>query len=826
MAKNETGLTGNFHIEINDDETEVFLVFISGSEVDKPWTISDVAELFQARGLAGFKPEETAKQLENFQKKKDKQFRLSIMSSNPAIAPIPETLLLGELPVPDAWKDAVKKALSEAPPPDIFVEIQDKVEKEQTVVKKGSLPFLGSKEETVKVVEKITRQERLAIDPTVLGTCFAVANLQIGTITPAKPGQAGKTVTGELIPARILPDTKFHHGHNVTRKGAELLACITGIVRYGKNWMDLVHFADHNWELELSADKATCYLNFTPGTKYLPAPDAKGILAATQPQGFKTEELIPEAELQALISEAIDVQQPFHQVISLSQDSFFEIIISEDKLKAVLNAVKGSGSGKPLTLKDMGSAINKSGLKFNKDKIKADLPAWFNGQEKVLVAYVLAEGQAPKEVPRQGASYGATFLEGKDYENLKKELLSSPLSNLAAFPKEKITGIAKVDREQRVMTLGPQTIGPPGMDVFGVAIPGIPATPFALELSGFLEMAGPILVVAKRNGLLIRAEDQSKTYLSCLEHLDAEIIIELADGDMTAFITINAHRGSGKPLKRVDIMAEIAKLGIKKGIETEILDKIIQSSESEIDVQHACFARGKAPEAGSPSQLRYLIEFASGQGVTMRKDGTADFRNQDKITKVKKGTVIAEILPSDHIAMPGWDILGKDIPAPVVAQTAVEIGANIRQQTESDGRTLLIADQDGELKREKNHLEIASAFNIKGNIDATTGNIKFPGAVLVTGDVMTGFYIMAGGEIKIAGSIEGALLSTDEDITIMAGVKGAGKAMIRTKKNVMTSFIEQATVMAIGDIKVNRLGACSCKPYWQENNCAQYHNQR
>jgi uncharacterized protein (DUF342 family) len=804
MAKTDAGITGEFKLEIDANQTEAVLRFQSGTEQDKHWNAQDIMGLLQARNVAGAKPDEIAKFLETIQKKKEKQSSAVVAKGTPAVEPQPERLAVIDLPVPAAWAGAVEQALKHAPAPHIEIEVQDKVEKEQTVVKKGPLPFLGGKEETVKVVEKVVRKEAVALDMAVLGHCWAAAGTAIGSISPAKPGAPGKTVTGEIIQAAQLPDPKFHIGNELSRKGAELSVTTSGIVRWGRNWVDLIHFADHAVELKLSDDKATCFLDFHPGSKYIPAPTAQGIIEEAGKLGFKPEDLVGPEELKALVDEAVELQQPFNHSLSCAQDAFFEIIVSEDKSKAVLNAVKGSGQGKPLVLKDIGAAINQSGLKFNKDKIKADIPAWFNGPEKMLVGYVLVEGQAPKELPPQTASYPVTFFEKKEYEACLKEIAGFSFAGMESFPKGKISAIAKVDKEQRVCALGPLANGQPGVDVYGQAIPGLPGAPFCFQIYGFLEMAGPSLVVAKRAGILLKAEDQGKTFLACLEHLEGELIIEMADGNMSAYITVNAHRGSGKPIKKADIMAEIAKLGIKKGIEESILEKLAAQSENGVDIQHICFARGKAPEAGSPCELRWLIEFASGQGVTLRQDGTADFRNQDKITKVKKDTALAEILPADHIAMPGWDITGKDLPAPAAVQIPVEAGANIRQQKEPDGRTLLIADTDGELKRDKNKLEIVSAFTIKGNVDAATGNIKFPGAVNIAGDVQAGFYVMAGGEIKIVGSIEAALLSSDQDILIQGGVKGGGKAMLRTKKNILASFIELATVLAVGDIKIKK----------------------
>jgi len=804
MAKAELSFNGQFDLELSSDLLEAWLVFKSGNDADKPWALPEIMAIFSDAKL-NVKTDEVQKLLAGQFQKKESAFRLLVAKGTAPTPPVPEELKDDYQPVPNEWKEALTAAIAEASPPELTQDVQVRVEREKVIQKKGVLPFFHGKEEKVKVIEKETKQEKVWVDTNVLAYGYVEASGRVGQILASKPSVPGKNVRGEVINLPLADNVTFYAGQNITRKGADLLAEMEGIVRVGKNWVDILPFSAHSWSLDVSDDKATLYLNFFPGSKHLGLPQAKDILLEAEKLGFAADTLFPESDIQNSINESFKNSAAIeHHPITLPEDAFFEVTISSDNLKAVLNASKGSGKGKALVLKDVGRAINESKVKLtDREKVKVDILAFVKSKERTLIGYMLGEGRAPVAAPPQTAAFSADFLEGKRFEELKKQFEVSPPREIGGFPITSIDGLAFAEKEQRILTLGPVVVGNPGVDVFGKSLPGIPSPEVVLHLSGKLERLS-LLVVAKQAGLLLKAEVEGNIWLALIEHQDARFKIELSDDKMLAWLTVEGHRGSGKQLDPQSLKKAVETAGIKKGILVEVLDKAIEAAVTGQDIEKICIAEGKAPVAGAASSFRFLVEFASGHGVSIRADGSADFRNQDKITTVKAGTQIAEMLPPDHQPDAGFDVTGKEISPPAVSNAEYVIGNGIKQEPQTDGRILLTAETDGELKKEKGKLEIVPAFIIKGNVDTTTGNIKFPGAVQVSGDVATGFFIMAGGDIKVAGSVEGALLSSDQDIVLNGGIKGLGKGLLRSKRNIFATYIEQATVLGIGDIKVKK----------------------
>ena len=58
-------------------------------------------------------------------------------------------------------------------------------------------------------------------------------------------------------------------------------------------------------------------------------------------------------------------------------------------------------------------------------------------------------------------------------------------------------------------------------------------------------------------------------------------------------------------------------------------------------------------------RIVFNVRMATGKAVSIRKDGRADFRAQDRITRIRKGELIATVRPRDPLTEDGWDVTGK-----------------------------------------------------------------------------------------------------------------------------------------------------------------------
>jgi uncharacterized protein (DUF342 family) len=808
MAKKDIRLQGEAELSISADKLSADIKFRKKKE-GQEWSADELVALLSEAGIKhGFKEADVAEQLKIAGEKKDAEVVLKAARGDAPEHMKPEEPQYAQLDIPEDLMMAVPDKLEESPPPNIHKVIVDKIKKTKTVEKKPKLPFGKTKEETVEYTEDQTRREKVYVDPTVEAYGYVQAGSLIASILPSQPGSSGKDIYGETVQPIVIPDPYFYHGENTVKNGHEIRAEATGIVRKGTNWCDVVPFTNHDWSIELSDDKATCMLRFVPGDPLLEIPAYDQIVEQITGLDYPMDTIMPEGEIMALIRESVDTRLPInHKPISDSQDAHFEILVTEDKLKATLNVRKGRGDGQPLILKDLGKAIKDSGLVLSdREQLKADINEYYKSADLELRDYVLAEGVPPKEGPEQAVDWSARFLDEKEYLDLKKEIeeqrdLIEKNEDGSSFPLDQIDELAYVEAEQRIVTMGQAQKGEPGRDVYGNPVEGLMGKSLEFVLADQVEQKDNIIITT-RAGLLEKAVVDDVVHLRVRPRRDSRINVEISDDRMQAWLSIDPGEGSGAKLSEKKIRDGIESAGVTKGINNEVLDKAIEAVLSGEKVERIPFAQGAEPDLGGREQLEFLLQLASNAAVTIREDGSADYRNKDNMTRVTKDQAIARITPPPKKPTPGFDVSGKEILPPGEQALNIQVSERIRQEEQEDHTVILYSTIDGELKYEKNAMDVLAVHTVQGNVDLNTGNIKFPGTVQVAGNVESGLYIMSNADIKIMGGVDRALLSAGGDILIQGGVKGGGKSLLRAKQNILASFIEQATVLAVQDIKI------------------------
>jgi uncharacterized protein (DUF342 family) len=215
------------------------------------------------------------------------------------------------------------------------------------------------------------------------------------------------------------------------------------------------------------------------------------------------------------------------------------------------------------------------------------------------------------------------------------------------------------------------------------------------------------------------------------------------------------------------------------------------------------------PEHDEGGKLIFHIERASGSRVTITGDGRANYKKQDRITYVQKGALLAEILPP-AATKDGWDVTGKEITARGSTPVNLEAGRNIKKEESSGGSVRFIAEEAGELIQNGDVLEVLNVHTIEGSVNLKTGNVKFSGSVLIKGSVLSGFTVVSGESILVQETVQGSLLSAADAISVLQGVKGGDKAILRAKKNINVNFAEQANLLCSGDIRIQN-SSLRCK---------------
>jgi uncharacterized protein (DUF342 family) len=115
---------------------------------------------------------------------------------------------------------------------------------------------------------------------------------------------------------------------------------------------------------------------------------------------------------------------------------------------------------------------------------------------------------------------------------------------------------------------------------------------------------------------------------------------------------------------------------------------------------------------------------------------------------------------------------------------------------------VLVAELDGNVTFTGSVIEVHEGFVIDGDVDYSTGNVKYEKSVTVSGDVKSGFSIECGGDLQVHGTIEDATVRVGGNLLCRYGFIGQGKGLVDAKGDVNLSFMKNQTVRARGSVLI------------------------
>jgi hypothetical protein len=716
------------------------------------------------------------------------------------IEPTPEEPAWEPLEVPEELHFLLDEAMLTAKPPAIYRVRVETVQVEKTVTKAGALPFLPGREEKVLGTEKREVRERVPLDFTVRRVGYARKGDKLAVLYAPKPGKAGKNVLGKAIPAPQDFDTAFYLGSGIQRVKADLIAESDGFVRIGSQWADLIPVTGHVWNVRRSDDRTGWVLDYTPGDRKLGHPSAAEILKAAKAQGADEASLIGEAELESIVKRAAEGGARLEaESISPDRDSAIEISVSEDRLRAALTLRKGRGKGRPLDLNAVARAI--SGYKLaglNTEKLRKDLLEFWRGPAEELLDYELTRGRESTPGKQRTIAYAVVFLPPERAEPIVKSILAHPkaseaVPSLAESPLKAEDKITIVQAGQSIAELSPPTAGQPGQDVFGGAIPGAPG---AMPPVKFLERVAftGAHVEAEEGGILAITEAGGESLIRIIPRRDAAVEVKIAEDGLSASMTLQSEAGIGTPLTLELALAALEAKGVAHGVDRDAVAGAVAVAKESGFCPDTIVARGKPARAPSGTKVDYKIQ--------LERKGTA------LTATVKAGDAILIATGIGNAAPPedGIDVFGRTLSSERAESDALPPAkdASIKVERNPRGDVRYVAAISGELAIRPEGASIVAKREIPGNVDARTGHVSFAGSLRVTGAVASGMKVIGGGDVFIDGPVAASLVSSDGSVLLASGIRGQGKAIVRAKKSIMALFAEQASLMAVEDVKLKR----------------------
>lgn len=268
--------------------------------------------------------------------------------------------------------------------------------------------------------------------------------------------------------------------------------------------------------------------------------------------------------------------------------------------------------------------------------------------------------------------------------------------------------------------------------------------------------------------------------------------VQISPDKMKAVARFYAPSNMGAVMNVNEIISDLGHKKIITGIQEKVIAAFVANRRYCTDY---VIAEGIAPIQGSDAKIEYFFNTNPNVKPKMNEDGTVNFFELEMISKCNQGDVLARLTRAE-MGEPGQNVCGERVSQREVKKLVLKFGRNI--ELSEDG--LEIRSQvNGHVSLVDDKVFVSDVYEVK-DVDTSTGNIEYAGNVLIRGNVKAGFCVQAEGDIEVKGVVEGALLEAGGNIVIARGVNGMSKGVLTAKGNIISKFIENATVSSGGYI--------------------------
>lgn len=280
--------------------------------------------------------------------------------------------------------------------------------------------------------------------------------------------------------------------------------------------------------------------------------------------------------------------------------------------------------------------------------------------------------------------------------------------------------------------------------------------------------------------------------------IDGRVEITFDNSGMLANMMLFAPQNGGRPVTMEMVAKELAAHNIVSGIDEFDVREMV---EGRIYENCMCIARAIPAKNGANGYVDFKYE--KTRVIQPKRDefGVANFRELDTILQIRRGDVIADIIPPTE-GEPGINIFGEPIPPEPGKPAKPVLGKN--SVITADGAHIIAA-CDGHIKYGLNCFNVEDTVTIYSDLDISVGNIDFFGDVHVKGNVMEGFSVKAGKNLKIDGSVFSSELAAGGNITVNGGIIGS---TVNSEGNVIADFFQNSTVNSKGNVEGKEFAFC------------------
>lgn len=273
------------------------------------------------------------------------------------------------------------------------------------------------------------------------------------------------------------------------------------------------------------------------------------------------------------------------------------------------------------------------------------------------------------------------------------------------------------------------------------------------------------------------------------EKRDARCVAQISKDKMSATLTLVPPQGGGN-LTLEQVKAALNEKGVRSGL----LDDAISAAVERGAATELVIAQGKPCINGENTKFEQLVPDMAERHPHIDEHGMADFRDLGDLVVVKAGTPLLRRIPPTN-GEEGFDVGGNPLrPKP---GTSWPFAPGLKGvETDGNDADLLVASVTGQPVMVSRGVKVDPNI-VLPQVDLSTGNVKFDGAINIKGDVTDGMKVTCTGDVVIGGAVLAGEIEATGNVIVKGGI--IGHSEYSAKESGSTSWFS-AKVVAQGQI--------------------------
>jgi uncharacterized protein (DUF342 family) len=147
--------------------------------------------------------------------------------------------------------------------------------------------------------------------------------------------------------------------------------------------------------------------------------------------------------------------------------------------------------------------------------------------------------------------------------------------------------------------------------------------------------------------------------------------------------------------------------------------------------------------------------------------------------------------------VPGFRVDGSAINPKTIHVETLKPGNGV---VPSDDGRFIVAELGGMILVKGGRFSVVSEYDVQGDVDIKTGNIRAAGLVKISGNITAGFIVSAGRDLTVGGDVWEAEVECGADIKVFGAITAGSK--VRCKGDVSARFVQDSFIDTEGDVNI------------------------